>query len=193
MLKNDCLSECGSIHVICGPMFAGKTSELIKRLKNQKKKNKKVMIFKPEIDIRYNKNKIVSHNKKYLSAIQIKKSEEILIFLKKENKTKNIVIGIDEAQFFDKKLPEICNKIANMGNKIFIAGLDMDSNGEPFGPMPFLLAISESITKMTSKCSVTGNKAYYTKSISNKKLKIKIGDNKTYTVLCRNEFYKNEK
>ena len=188
MRQNDYDDECGSISVICGPMFSGKTSELIKRLKKQK--IKKYLVFKPEIDNRYEKDKIVSHDQKKLDAIKISKSKEILNYIKEGQK---IIVGIDEAQFFDKNLPKICNKIANMGNTVIVAGLNMDSNGRPFGPMPFLLAISENITKLFSVCVKTGEKAYYTKAIKPKKEQIKIGEKKSYVALCRKEFYKNEK
>ncbi len=188
MRQNDYDSECGSISVICGPMFSGKTSELIKRLKKQKNKN--YLVFKPEIDDRYEKDKIVSHDQKKLDAIKILESKEILNYIKKDQ---NIIVGIDEAQFFDKNLPKICNRIANMGNTVIVAGLNMDSDGCPFGPMPFLLAIAENITTLSSICVKTGKKAYYTKAIKSKKEQIKIGEKKSYVALCRKEFYKNEK
>ena len=141
----------------------------------------------------YQQERKSHHNKKNLKSIQINKSIEILKFIQKEKNKNKTIIGIDEAQFFDNKLPDICNEIANMGIKLIIAGLDMDSDGKPFGPMPFMLAIAENIIKLKAKCSITGKNAHYTKSLIKKEQKIKIGDNNTYTVLCRKEFYKNEK
>eukprot|EP01132_Coremiostelium_polycephalum_P021674 gene21674-25724_t len=128
----------GSIEVICGSMFSGKTEELIRRLKRAEIAKLNVEIFKPKTDIRYDETAVVSHDQNSVSSTPVENSSAIL-FLKAETQ----VVGIDEAQFFDEDLPEVCNKLAAKGIRVIVAGLDMDFSGKPFGPMPALMAIAE--------------------------------------------------
>ena len=133
----------GSIEVICGSMFSGKTEELIKRIEKLNNTNLNYKVFKPEIDKRSGDNKIQSHSKKSIDAINIKDVGEII------NQANNCdVIAIDEAQFFNDSIVEVCNELANQGKRVIVSGLDMDYKGKPFGPMPNLLAIAEYVTKV---------------------------------------------
>lgn len=142
----------GIIEVVCGPMFAGKTEELIRRIRRLEIAKQKFLVFKPVIDNRYGENKIVSHNKNNASAIDVNDSLEILKHLNEELNT----IIIDEAQFFDDNIVKVVDWIANKGYRIIIGGLDLDFRGEPFGPMPQLLSIAERVTKLTAICQVSG-------------------------------------
>ena len=175
----------GSVEVICGSMFSGKTEELLRRLKRVELANIEYIVFKPDIDKRYNNQKIVSHNKKTIEAIPLKNSTEILKLVKKAK-----VIGIDEAQFFDSKLISVCNKLANSGVRIIISGLDMDSNGAPFGVVPDLLAIAEDITKVHAICVDCGEIANYSFRINNSKKLVDIGEKDKYKPLCRHCYKK---
>jgi len=173
----------GAIEVICGSMFSGKTEELLRRLKRVELANIKFVVFKPDIDKRYDKKKIVSHDKNNIRAIPIKNANEILALIKNAN-----VVGIDEAQFFDSRLISICNKLANSGIRVVISGLDMDSNGKPFGIMPSLLAIAEKITKVHAICVACGEDANYSFRINENSQLINIGEKDKYRPLCRNCF-----
>ena len=175
----------GCIEVICGSMFSGKTKELISRLINAQENDKKVICFKPEIDTRYDKCNIVSHDNKKFEAFSIKQSDEIL------NLSKNYdVIGIDEFQFMDKKAVEVCLHIANIGKKIIIAGLDMDFLGRPFNFMPKIMALSEKITKLHAKCDDCYAEANHTYRKNKKKELVQIGEKTDYLALCRTCFNK---
>ena len=150
--------QFGWIEVICGSMFSGKTEELIRRVKRAKIANQKVKIFKPSVDSR-SKNYIESHDDNKLESIEVKSSSEIL------NNIENCdVVAIDEAQFFNNEIVHVCNQIANNGIRVIIAGLDMDYLGNPFGPMPNLMAISEYVTKVHAVCKKSGNVANYSYS-----------------------------
>ena len=176
--------QFGWIEVICGSMFSGKTEELIRRIKRAKIANQKIKVFKPVIDSR-SKNFIESHDESKLECIEVKSSNEIL---------KNIdncdVVAIDEAQFFDDLIVPVCNKIANNGIRVIIAGLDMDYLGNPFGPMPNLMAISEYVTKVHAVCKQSGNIANYSFRKNNKKDIVVIGEKDKYEPLSRSVFYK---
>ena len=176
--------QFGWIEVICGSMFSGKTEELIRRIKRAKIANQKIKVFKPVIDSR-SKNFIESHDEGKLECIEVKSSNEIL---------KNIdncdVVAIDEAQFFDDLIVPVCNKIANNGARVIIAGLDMDYLGNPFGPMPNLMAISEYVTKVHAVCKKSGNIANYSYRKNNKKDIVVIGEKDKYEPLSRSVFYK---
>ena len=176
--------QFGWIEVICGSMFSGKTEELIRRIKRAKIANQKIKVFKPIIDSR-SKNFIESHDESKLECIEVKSSNEIL---------KNIdncdVVAIDEAQFFDDQIVSVCNKIANNGIRVIIAGLDMDYLGNPFGPMPNLMAISEYVTKVHAVCKQSGNIANYSFRKNNKKDIVVIGEKDKYEPLSRSVFYK---
>tara|TARA_B100000902_G_scaffold228074_1_gene216530 strand:- start:1938 stop:2513 length:576 start_codon:yes stop_codon:yes gene_type:complete len=178
------LDKNGSIEVICGSMFSGKTEELIKRIKRLIIAKKKIAIFKPKIDKRYAKNKIVSHNKKSISAIEIKNSNEILNIVSNED-----VVAIDEVQFFNTDLIKICIDLANSGKRVIVCGLDMDFLGKPFGIMPELLSISDHISKMHAICTNCRNIANFSFRKSNEKQLLKIGEKQDYQPLCRSCFY----
>ncbi|HRG65125.1 MAG TPA: thymidine kinase, partial [Saprospiraceae bacterium] len=144
----------GWIEVICGSMFSGKTEELIRRLKRARIANQKIQIFKPVTDTRYHVEDVVSHDENSIKSLPVASSIDILKNLSEVN-----VVGIDEAQFFDEKLPEICQKLAIRGIRVIVAGLDMDYKGVPFGPIPHLLSVAEYITKVHAICPHCGNLA----------------------------------
>tara|TARA_B100001173_G_C15889909_1_gene505142 strand:- start:202 stop:744 length:543 start_codon:yes stop_codon:yes gene_type:complete len=173
----------GNIEVICGSMFSGKTEELLRRLKRAKLAKMKIAVFKPKIDLRYGNESVVSHDKNTIYAIPIEKAEDIL-----EHVNEVHIVAIDEAQFFDKKLIPICNKLANEGKRIIIAGLDMDFLGKPFGVIPQLLAIAEKITKVHAICVECGEDANHSFRKNNNKQLIKLGEKNEYKALCRRCF-----
>ena len=177
--------QFGWIEVICGSMFSGKTEELIRRTKRAEIANQKVKVFKPLIDLR-SKNFIESHDETKLKCIEVKSSNEILDKINNCN-----VAAIDEAQFFDDQIVMVCNKIANSGIRVIVAGLDMDYLGNPFGPMPNLMAISEYVTKVHAICKKSGNIANYSYRKNNRKDLVVIGEKDKYEPLSRSVF--NEK
>ena len=165
-------------------MFSGKTEELIRRIKRAKIANQKIKVFKPIIDSR-SKDFIESHDESKLECIEVKSSNEIL------EKVNNCdVVAIDEAQFFDDQIVTVCNKIANSGIRVIIAGLDMDYLGNPFGPMPNLMAVSEYVTKVHAVCKKSGNIANYSYRKNKKKDIVVIGEKDKYEPLSRSVFYK---
>ena len=155
----------GWMEVICGSMFSGKTEELIRRLKRAQFAKQKIEIFKPQIDTRYHEENVVSHQGNEIMSTPVSSSSTILLLANDVD-----VIGIDEAQFFDLELINVCNQLANSGVRVIVAGLDMDYKGNPFGPMPGLLASAEYVTKVHAVCTHTGNLAHYSfrKSINDK-------------------------
>jgi thymidine kinase len=174
----------GWIEVISGSMFSGKTEELIRRLKRAKIAKLNVEIFKPQIDTRYDENDIVSHNQNVIRSTPVNTSEEILLYTGASD-----VVGIDEAQFFDMGIVDVCNKLANSGKRVIVAGLDMDSNGKPFGAMPHLMAISEYLTKVHAICVDCGDIAHFSyRKVENDKL-VMLGETDIYEALCRKCFY----
>ncbi len=173
----------GWIEVICGSMFSGKTEELIRRLRRAMIARQKVAIFKPKIDTRYSTKEIVSHDKQKIKSIVIEKPQEIL-----QHALEAQVVGIDEAQFFDESLVEICQKLANMGKRVIVAGLDQDYRGKPFEPIPQLLAVAEYITKTHAICVVCGNPANHTYRKTQQKDKVVVGAADIYEARCRNCF-----
>jgi len=173
----------GSIEVICGSMFSGKTEELLRRLKRAEFAKLDIAVFKPQIDKRYDTQKVVSHDKNTTQAIAVDSAKDIL---KLANKAQ--VIAIDEAQFFDTDLVDVCNELANAGVRVIIAGLDMDFLGKPFGVMPQILAIAEHITKVHAicvDCSAIANHSY--RKTTDTTL-VKIGEKEEYKPLCRSCF-----
>jgi thymidine kinase len=173
----------GWIEVICGSMFSGKTEELIRRTNRAKIAQQKVVIFKPELDHRYGVNDVVSHNSNKTKSIPIKYSSRILDHFQNEE-----VIAIDEAQFFDDELPQVCEQLARKGVRVIVAGLDMDSNAQPFGPMPTLLATAEFVTKLHAICMHCNDIASHTfKKIYSEK-HIELGEKDLYEALCRKCF-----
>ena len=177
--------QFGWIEVICGSMFSGKTEELIRRLKRAKIAKQKVKVFKPSIDKRYDKEYIISHNQKHLSSSIISEASEILSLSNGYN-----VVGIDETQFFDLDIVKVCNDLANNGIRVILAGLDMDYQGNPFGPMPALMATAEYVTKVHAVCARSGNLANHSFRTSKNNSLIHIGEKESYEALSRVEFQK---
>lgn len=173
----------GHIEVVCGSMFSGKTEELIRRLRRAQIAKQKVVVFKPKIDNRFHKEKIVSHSKQEIHSIVIKDAEEIL-----QHAVFAQVIGIDEAQFFGNELIDIVQSLADSGKRVIIAGLDMDYRGVPFEPMPQLLAVAEDITKMHAICMRCGAPANYTFRMTASKERVVVGAGEVYEARCRHCF-----
>ncbi len=174
-------SRTGWIEVIVGSMFSGKTEELIRRINRAKLANQRFEIFKPKIDTRYDKEDVVSHNENAIQSTPVDTSINILML------SSNVdVVGIDEAQFFDKELTKVCDNLANQGVRVIVAGLDMDYRGNPFGPLPDLLAIAEYITKVHAICMRCGNLAQYTHRKTADEQRVLLGEKDIYEPLCRN-------
>lgn len=170
----------GWIEVVCGSMFSGKTEELIRRLRRAQIAKLNVEIFKPALDTRYSETKVVSHNSNEITSYPVKDSSEIL------DKIKDVdVVGVDEAQFFDEGIVEVCEEMANKGIRVIVAGLDMDFQGNPFGPMPSLMSISEYVTKVHAICMRCGNLAQYSHRKSDSKSVVELGEKDIYEPLCR--------
>lgn len=176
-------SKSGWIEVVCGSMFSGKTEELIRRLKRAKIANLKVEIFKPQIDTRYHETEVVSHDANSIMSTPVASSQNILLL---SNEVE--VVGIDEAQFFDEGLPDVCEMLANKGIRVIIAGLDMDFLGRPFGPMPALLAKAEYITKVHAICVRCGALANHSYRIIENESKVLLGEKDSYEPRCRSCF-----
>ena len=170
----------GSIEVVCGSMFSGKTEELIRRLRRAQIARLNVEIFKPKTDTRYDETAIVSHNQISIPSTPVENSSSILLLGSHVQ-----VVGIDEAQFFDDELPYVCNTLANKGVRVIVAGLDMDFKGKPFGPMPALMAIAESVTKVHAVCVRCGNPALYSYRLVPNTDKILLGEKESYEPRCR--------
>ena len=176
--------QFGWIEVICGSMFSGKTEELIRRLKRAQFAKQKVEIFKPSIDTRYDEEKVVSHDANEIRSTPVPAAANIRILAQSCD-----VVGIDEAQFFDDEIINVCNDLANSGIRVIVAGLDMDFKGKPFGPMPSLMATAEYVTKVHAVCTHTGNLANYSfRKIANEKV-VMLGEKDEYEPLSRAAFY----
>ena len=175
--------QSGWMEVICGSMFSGKTEELIRRLRRAEMAGQKVEIFKPKIDTRYDEEEVVSHNHNKIRSTPVESSNEILLL----GSTCDVV-GIDEAQFFDDGIVEVANQLANNGIRVVIAGLDMDFLGRPFGPMPFLMATAEYVTKAHAICKTTGNLANYSMRTSSSKDLVQLGETDSYEAVSRRIF-----
>ena len=174
----------GSIEIICGSMFSGKTEELLRRLKRAEFAKLKITVFKPQVDKRYDTQKVVSHDDNNIQAIAVDSAKDILTILTNEAQ----VVAIDEAQFFDSELIAVCTKLANSGIRVIIAGLDMDFSGKPFGIMPELLAIAEHITKVHAICIDCCAIANHSFRKTDDKNIIQIGEKEEYKPLCRDCF-----
>ena len=175
----------GWIEVICGSMFSGKTEELIRRLKRAEFANQKILLIKPKIDNRFHEENVVSHQGNSFEAIVIDKTEEILDIWKREK-----VVAIDEGQFFDEGIIDACNALAKKGVRVIVAGLDMDFQGVPFGPMPKLLSIAEYVTKVHAICVSCGNLAQFSHRTVSDKEQVLVGAVKEYKPLCRSCYNK---
>ena len=173
----------GWIEVICGPMFSGKTEELIRRLIRAQIAKQVVTIFKPSLDDRYSEDYIVSHNKRKIKSVAIKNIQDIY----KQSESSNVV-GIDEAQFFDHPIIEVCKSLARDGKRVVIAGLEKDYKAIPFGPMPELLIDAEYVTKVNAICMQCGDPANFSQRISNEKNQVVLGEIDKYEARCRKCF-----
>ena len=175
----------GWIEVICGSMFSGKTEELIRRLKRAIIARQKVEIFKPKMDLRYDELKVVSHDANFIASTPVATAAEIIPV------TKGVeVVGIDEAQFFDDALPDVCEDLANRGIRVIVAGLDMDFLGKPFGPMPRLMATAEYVKKVHAICMHCGNLAHHSFRTVADSAQIMLGTQESYVPLCRSCYVK---
>ena len=175
----------GRIEVVCGSMFSGKTEELIRRLRRAQFAKQKVEIYKPAIDVRYSEEDVVSHDKNHILSTPIDSSASILLLSSDID-----VVGIDEAQFFDMGIVEVCNELANRGVRVIVAGLDMDYKGVPFGPMPALCAIADDVTKVHAICVRCGNLAYVSHRKVDSTQRVLLGETTEYEPLCRECYQK---
>ncbi|MEQ8361255.1 MAG: thymidine kinase [Cyclobacteriaceae bacterium] len=177
--------QSGWIEVICGCMFSGKTEELIRRINRAIIAKQKVEIFKPIVDNRYHPANVVSHNERQVRSTPVNFANDILLLSGNCD-----VVGIDEAQFFDEDIVKVCNTLANGGKRVIVAGLDMDFEGKPFGPMPNLLAVAEFVTKLHAICAQTGELASFSYRLTQDSDKIQVGANDVYEARSRNSFLK---
>jgi thymidine kinase len=174
----------GWIEVICGSMFSGKTEELIRRLNRARIAKQKVEIFKPKVDTRYDETNVVSHDENSIVSTPVETASQILLYAEEVD-----VVGIDEAQFFDSDLMAVCNFLANKGVRVIVAGLDMDFQGNPFGPIPSLLATAEYVTKVHAICMRCGNLAQYSHRTTADQNLVLLGEKDSYEPLCRKCYF----
>ena len=175
--------DTGWVEVVCGSMFSGKTEELIRRLNRVLLAKQKVEIFKPAMDTRYHEVNVVSHNESVIRSTPVQFASDILLLAGDCD-----VVGIDESQFFDDTLPEVCNQLAEMGKRVIVAGLDMDFEGKPFGPMPAIMASAEFVTKVHAICMNCGALASYSYRLATNMEKVMLGEKSTYEARCRKCF-----
>lgn len=178
-----CNRQRGSIEVICGSMFSGKTEELIRRLKRARIARQRVEIFKPQIDVRYSETDVVSHDNNAIASTPVGSARNILLLTGDVD-----VIGIDEAQFFDESLVEVCSTLAEQGLRVIVAGLDIDFKGVPFGVMPQLMAIADDVVKVHAICVRCGEPAYVSHRLVNEEKQILAGAGDIYEPVCRHCF-----
>jgi thymidine kinase len=177
------ISRAGWIEIICGCMFSGKTEELIRRLNRAIIAKQRVEIFKPSIDRRYHEQHIVSHDENVIRSTPVQFAHDVLLLSGECN-----VVGIDEAQFFDDAIVDVCNSLANNGKRVIVAGLDMDYMGKPFGPMPNLLAVAEFVTKLHAICAQTGELASFSFRLTEKNSQVILGERDEYEARSRKAF-----
>ncbi|WP_438961228.1 thymidine kinase [Nonlabens sp.] len=177
--------QFGWIEVICGSMFSGKTEELIRRLKRAQFAQQKVEIFKPAIDVRYDEEMVVSHDSNEIQSTPVPAAANIPLLAADCQ-----VVGIDEAQFFDDEIVTVCNDLANRGIRVIVAGLDMDFKGNPFGPMPALMATAEYVTKVHAVCTRTGNLAQFSYRKNKNDNVVMLGEQQEYEPLSRGAYFK---
>ena len=175
----------GSIEVICGSMFSGKTEELIRRIKRAKIARQRVEIFKPAIDVRFSTLEVVSHDENAIRSTPVENSSNILLLASDVD-----VVGIDEAQFFDRHLTDVAVTLANQGIRVIIAGLDMDFRGNPFGPIPALMAVADYVTKVHAVCIRCGSIAQFSHRLTEKEQVVLLGEKDIYEPLCRRCYHK---
>ena len=188
LIEKNIPSRLGWIEVICGSMFSGKTEELIRRLNRAKIARQNVEIFKPDMDTRYDVHQVVSHDAHAIVSTPVHSASQILLFVHDVH-----VVGIDEAQFFDDELVPVCNRLANDGMRVIIAGLDMDYLGKPFGPVPSLMAIAEYVTKIHAICMKCGDLANYTHRLVPDDRLMVLGEKDLYEPLCRKCYLEDKK
>lgn len=181
-------NKSGSIEVICGSMFSGKTEELIRRLKRSKIAKQKVEIFKPGIDVRYSETDVVSHDATAIPSTPIESSNSLLLLVEDDVD----VVGIDEAQFIDNDLAHVCVELANRGIRVIVAGLDMDFKGIPFGPMPALCAVADYVTKVHAICMKCGSPAVFSHRLVEDERRVMLGETQEYEPLCRRCYIKSK-
>lgn len=181
--KNNKLAKKGWIEVVCGSMFSGKTEELIRRMKRAQIAKQKIEIFKPKIDTRYSEEDVVSHDENAIRSTPVDSPHNILLLANDVE-----VVGIDEAQFFDDGLVEVCNALANRGIRVIVAGLDMDYLGKPFGPIPKILATAEYVTKVHAICVKCGDLAHHSHRLTQSDKLVQLGETESYEPLCRSCF-----
>jgi thymidine kinase len=170
----------GSIEVICGSMFSGKTEELLRRIKRAQIAKLKIEIFKPKTDTRYDETAVVSHDLNSIHSTPVDHSSAILLYGGNAQ-----IVGIDEAQFFDEELADVCVKLANKGIRVIVAGLDMDFEGKPFGPIPALMAIADDVSKVHAVCVKCGGSAQFSYRLVENKNQVMIGEKESYEPRCR--------
>lgn len=175
----------GSIEVICGPMFSGKTEELIRRVKRAQIAKQRLQIFKPAIDVRYDETKVVSHSSQSLSSEPVEKAVDILLNLKDTTR----IVAIDEVQFFDQEIVKVVSKLADRGYRVICAGLDLDFKGVPFGPMPMLLALADNVQKIQAICTVCGAPATRSQRLSDSTDRVLLGETDAYEARCRGHYF----
>lgn len=178
-------ADGGRIEVICGSMFSGKTEELIRRLRRAKFARQSVEIFKPAVDVRYSAVDVVSHDDNSIPSTPVESAQNILLLASNVQ-----VVGIDEAQFFDDGLVDVCNQLANSGVRVIVAGLDMDYQGNPFGPMPKLMAIADDVLKVHAVCVRCGALAQFSHRLAKTDKLVLLGETDSYEPLCRRCFLK---
>ena len=188
LLEKNIPSRVGWIEVICGSMFSGKTEELIRRLNRARIAKQKVEIFKPKMDTRYDEVQVVSHDAHSILSTPVESASQILLMTNDVN-----VVGIDEAQFFDEAITNVCNTLANNGIRVLVAGLDMDYLGKPFGPMPSLMASAEYVTKIHAICMNCGDLAHYSHRIIKDIQQVLLGEKDAYEPLCRKCYLEKQK
>ncbi|MBY5951313.1 MAG: thymidine kinase [Cyclobacteriaceae bacterium] len=178
----------GQLEVICGSMFSGKTEELIRRLNRAKIARLKVEIFKPKIDTRYHEEEVVSHNENSIRSTPVDFAEDILLLSGNCD-----VVGIDEVQFFDDRIVSVVTQLANQGKRVIMAGLDMDFEGQPFEPMPKLMAVAEYVSKVHAICMKCGDLAAFSLRLSDSKQKVMLGEHSIYEARCRKCFFEDKR
>lgn len=184
----------GRLEVVCGPMFSGKTEELLRRIRRAHIAKLPVALFKPATDTRYDNVEVVSHDKNSMTSVVVPNSKAIYKHIQNAAKREPgrnegySIVAIDEAQFFDRDLPQVCNDLANQGYRVIVAGLDLDYEGRPFGPMPELLALAEEVTKLHAVCVETGRAAHFSHRIAGGKSQVELGAQDRYIPLARHAY-----
>ena len=187
MHRSDSYLGEGRLEVICGPMFSGKTEELLRRVRRSVIAKRPTLLVKPATDTRYAIGDIVSHDKTAMPSVVVERASDILEVLEVDGK-QPLVVAIDEAQFFRDNLAEVCNELANRGLRVIVAGLDLDFTGKPFGSMPELLALAEEVTKLHAVCIETGRQAHFSHKIAGSKETVELGEKDKYIPLARHAF-----